>query len=157
MATSAVEKVNADKKIKIIESLAEGIPWANAGDSMVVSTPKEVNQIMAQIPKGKVVTITELRGFLAKRHGTDITCPISTGIFITLAAKAAQEMEAEGIKGITPFWRVLKKDGELNQKFPAFPDKQRALLEVEGFAVVQKRKRYFVEDYQDRLFNFEGV
>ena len=63
---------------------------------------------MKQVPKGRVVTINELRAALAKKHKADFACPITTGIFSWIAAHAAAEDEAEGKKRITPFWRTLK-------------------------------------------------
>jgi len=35
---------------------------------------------MKSIPKGKLITINEVRQMLAKRHGATIGCPITTGI-----------------------------------------------------------------------------
>ena len=73
---------------------------------------------MKQVPKGCVVTINDLRAALANKHKTDFTCPITTGIFSWIAAHAAAEDEAAGKKRITPYWRTLKMDGEVNPKYP---------------------------------------
>ena len=55
-------------------------------------------------------------------------------------------------------WRMLKADGYLNEKFPGGLDAHKALLEAEGFTVVQKGKRYYVPEYQDVLFcDFEDA
>ncbi|NVK21684.1 MAG: MGMT family protein [Kangiellaceae bacterium] len=152
MAKSAIEKLNAKKQVKIVNQLPAGVKWAPAGASMAVSTPAEVNQLMAQIPKEKLITITHIRDFLANKYETDITCPISTGIFINIAAAAAEEMRAGNIKTITPYWRTLKADGELNPKYPVYPDQQKTLLEAEGFTVIQKGKKYFVQDFLEHAF-----
>lgn len=152
---TAVEHLNADKQPKIVEKLPAGAKWAPEGASMVVSTPKEVNQLMKQVPKGKIISITTIREYLAKHYQTTIACPISTGIFINIAARAAEEMLADGKKHVTPYWRTLKADGQLNDKYPAFPDQQKTLLEAEGFAIYQKGKKYFVEDFEKKLFKLK--
>jgi hypothetical protein len=85
---------------------------------MVIPAPLEVDALMRQVPKGRVVTINELRAALAAKHNADFACPLTTGIFSWIAAHAAAEAEAEGEKQITPYWRTLKNGGELNPKYP---------------------------------------
>lgn len=36
---------------------------------------------------------------------------------------------------IFPWWRTIKKDGLLSEKYPGAPDIQRELLEEEGFTI----------------------
>ena len=38
------------------------------GKNMLIAPPLEYNEIMAQVPEGKLITITEIREFLAKKH-----------------------------------------------------------------------------------------
>jgi len=103
------------------------------------------------VPKGKVTTITEVRAHLAKKYKTTIACPVTTGIFMNISAHAAAEMLAQGRKRVTPYWRALKAGGELNDKFPGGAAAQRAKLEAEGFQVVARGKRLFVDQYQRHL------
>ena len=94
------------------------------------------------------------REFLAKKHGAEFTCPLTAGIFISLAAQASEEREDNKI----PFWRTLKKDGELNPKYPGGVEYQKEMLEYEGHSFITKGRkniRYFVEDYEDKLFELE--
>ena len=70
--------------------------------TFVIPAPLEVDALMKQVPKGRVVTINELRAVLARRHKVDFACPITTGIFSWIAAHAAAEAEAEGKKRVTP-------------------------------------------------------
>ena len=58
-----------------------------------------------------------------------------------------------GSKQITPFWRILKKNGELNERYPDGIDAQKAMLEAKGHKVILKEKKYFVEDYQKKIFS----
>jgi hypothetical protein len=118
---------------------------------MVIPAPIEVDALMKRVPRGKLVTINELRAALAKKHKTDIACPITTGIFAWIAAHAAEETAATGAKRITPYWRTLKVGGELNAKYPGGIANLRKLLESEGHTIMKKGKRYLVVDYEQVL------
>jgi hypothetical protein len=115
---------------------------------MVIPAPIEVDEIMRTVRKRALITIDGIRKLLAAKHDADFACPITTGIFAWIAAHAADEAEQEGKKRITPYWRTLKSDGELNPKYPGGIDNIRARLEAEGHAVVQRRKRFFVQDFE---------
>ena len=112
----------------------------------VIPAPLEVDAAMKKVRRGKLTTIDALRKALAKKHGTTITCPITTGIFAWIAAHAADEAEAEGARRITPYWRTLKSGGELNPKYPGGVKNLQVRLAAEGHKVVQRGKRYFVAD-----------
>src|SRR5262245_31493590 len=113
--------------------------------TLVIPAPVEVDAIMRRVPKGRIITINQIRGRLAKKHGATIACPITTGIFVMIAARAADEARAEGRKRITPYWRTLKGDGELNPKYPGGLNAQRRQLRLEGHTVVARGARMFVE------------
>ena len=119
--------------------------------TVVIPAPKEVDEIMKTVPKGKLITINEIRERLAKKHGATIGCPITTGIFAWIAAHAAEEEAAEGKKDITPYWRTLKSGGVLNEKYPGGINNLKRLLESERHTVVQNGKKYIVEDYEASL------
>ena len=84
--------------------------------TVVIPAPIEVDKIMKKVPKGKLITINQIRELLAKRHFATIGCPITTGIFAWVAANAAEEMAKEGKENLTPYGRTLKIGGEINQK-----------------------------------------
>jgi len=118
---------------------------------MVIPAPVEVDSLMKQVPKGRVVTINELRVALAARHQATFACPIATGIFSWIAAHAAEEAAAEGAKRITPYWRTLKTGGEINPKYPGGVAALKQKLSAEGHEIVRKRDRYFVSNFADAL------
>ncbi len=126
MAKSAIEKILEDKTIKITELPDTLNKWGPPSASMVISTPKEVDAIMATVPKGKLITTTEIRARLSTKHKTDITCPLTTGIFMNISAKATEEKRELGTpeSEVTPYWRCLKAGGELNPKYPGGIDHQ---------------------------------
>lgn len=119
--------------------------------TMVIPAPSEVDDVMRKVPKGKLLTINEIRGYLAKKHGATIGCPITTGIFAWIAAHAAEESAEHGAKRITPYWRTLKSGGELNPKYPGGIANLKHRLEAEGHEVVQKGKRYLVAEFEKSL------
>lgn len=118
---------------------------------MVIPAPIEVDEVMRTVPEGKLITINEIRTFLAKKHGATIGCPMTTGIFAWVAANAAEEKKQQGGKDITPYWRTLKTGGEINEKYPGGVEGQKRLLEKEGHTVVQKGKKSVVVDYEKSL------
>jgi hypothetical protein len=107
---------------------------------------------MRQVPKGRVVTINELRAALATKHKASFACPITTGIFSWIAAHAAAEAEAGGAKRVTPYWRTLKTGGEVNAKYPGGVDALAKRLRAEGHKLVSKGKRTLVADFEKKLF-----
>jgi len=120
--------------------------------TFVIPAPLEVDALMKRVPKGRLVTINELRAALAAKHGTDFACPITTGIFSWIAAHAAAEAEAGGAKRVTPYWRTLKVGGEVNPKYPGGIAELRKRLVSEGHVVLHKGKRFLVVDFERKLF-----
>lgn len=109
---------------------------------------------MKQIPIGKVITVGEIRGYFAKKSGADFTEPITAGIFVSIAAWASFQRKDDE----TPYWRTLKANGELNEKYPGGAMAQKEKLEAEGHTIIQKGRkniRYFVKDYENVLFELD--
>ncbi len=132
--------------------------WGFApGDTMVIPAPLEVDEIMKKVPRGKLITINQIREALAKKHNTVTACPITTGIFAKIAAWAQEERALSGEQNITPYWRTLKKGGVLNEKYPGGIEKQIELLEKEGHKITKKGKKYIVLNYDKFLVNIERL
>jgi len=121
--------------------------------SVVIPAPKEVDEIMKQVPKGKIITTSQIREIVARKHGATIGCPLTTGIFAWVAAHAAEEAAAEGKKDITPYWRTLKAGGELNEKYPGGVETQAAHLKEEGHIIEpgKGKKPPKVKDFEKAL------
>jgi len=60
---------------------------------------------------------------------------MTTGIFIRIVAEAAEEDLRDGREQITPYWRVIKPDGSLNEKFPGGVEAQASHLREEGHTI----------------------
>jgi alkylated DNA nucleotide flippase Atl1 len=151
----------ADKKgFPKIEKLEKRFPCYNAvhkmgadvGDEVVLVNPSEVVEIMKEVPKGKLMTIVEICREIAKRHNVKACCSLTTGIFIMTAANAVEEAAKQGRNLDIPYWRTLKADGFLNEKYPGGAEAHKEKLENEGFIVTKKGKKYAVQDYQNSLW-----
>jgi len=125
---------------------------AEAGDKVVLANAGEVVDVMAGVPKGRVVTIVEVCRRLAAKHKVKGCCSLTTGIFIMTAANAVAEAADAGKKMAIPYWRTLKSDGYLNEKFPGGQERHKKLLEKEGHKILQLGKKYQVADYEKRLW-----
>jgi hypothetical protein len=115
--------------------------------TIVVPAPIEVDAIMKSVPRGKVITINQIRKKIAKKHNVTTTCPITTGIFSWIAANAAAE-DAERSRKFTPYWRTLREGGVINEKYPGGIEKQAILLEKEGHQIVNKGSKWIVADWE---------
>ncbi|GCF94055.1 hypothetical protein NRIC_19460 [Enterococcus florum] len=121
------------------------------GAKMFFAPPIMYDQVMKKIPSGKLITVADIRTYLAKQNHADFTEPLTAGIFVSIAAWASEQRR----KDPTPYWRTLKTKGELNPKYPGGIDAQKAKLEAEGHTVIcrgRKNLRYYVDDYQKSLY-----
>ncbi len=59
---------------------------------------------------------------------------MTAGIFVNIVAWASYQRTVD----ITPYWWVLKSDGELNVKYPEAIELQKRLLEEEGHTIIKK-------------------
>lgn len=112
--------------------------------TMLIPAPSEVDEMMRLVRKGQIITIDLIRQRLAEKHQTDVTCPITTGIFARIGAHAADKAEQDGHRRITPCWRTLKSGYELNPKDPGGIDNLKARLATVGHNIVQRGKRFFL-------------
>lgn len=119
---------------------------------MLIPRPLDVDAAIRLVRKGRVVTQAQIRARLARDAGADVACPITTGIFIRICSEAAEEDFRNGRKRVTPYWRVVRDDGNLIEKFPGGPQAQARRLADEGIAVQPgKRGVLRVADLQRQL------
>lgn len=122
------------------------------GDKMYFAPPLAYDAVMKRVPKGKVITVGQMRDYFAKQNNADFTEPITAGVFVSIAAWASYQRNGEDE---TPYWRTLKAKGELNSKYPGGVEAQKAKLEAEGHTILSRGRtniRYFVADYEEALF-----
>ena len=120
----------ADKKTfpKVLK-LEKRFPFYNAvkkmgadeGDPVVLVNASEILPLMAEVSKGKLVTIREICLEIAAQHKVKGCCSLVTGILIMSIANAAEEAVQKKEKSAlarVPYWRTLKVGGFLNEKYP---------------------------------------
>ncbi|MFN0134170.1 MAG: hypothetical protein ACKVW3_16775 [Phycisphaerales bacterium] len=108
------------------------IATGRKGESLLIPRPLDVDAAMRGVRKGRVQTMGELRARLARDAGAESACPLCTGIFARMAAEAAEEDRHAGRKRITPYWRTVRDNGSMNEKFPGGRQAQAAMLRTEG-------------------------
>ena len=147
------EKLADDKGMPQVVEITGKMSTRWGTGTVVIPAPREVDEIMRSVPRGKLITINQIRERLAKRHGATIGCPITTGIFAGIAARAAEEDAAEGKKDVTPYWRTLKVGGVLSDKFPGGVEAHAAKLKAEGHTIEMGRngKPKKVRDFEKAL------
>ena len=133
---------------KMVKRLGKG--------TMLIPRPLDVDALMRKIKKGKLATQSLMREKLARDFGADVTCPITTGIFVRIAAEAAEEQWRAGKKRVTPYWRVVRDDGSLNPKLPGGAAAQAARLKYEGHRIEAASGKHppKVKNLQENLTQF---
>ena len=117
---------------------------------MLIPKPLDIDALINKIPRGNLATVAQIREQLAKDAHAHCSCPITTGIFLRIVAEAAEEDRGGGENEVTPYWRVIKADGSLNEKFPGGVEAQTTRLKEEGHAIEPNRGKK-----PPRVKNFE--
>jgi 6-O-methylguanine DNA methyltransferase, DNA binding domain len=150
-----LEKLENKKEYPKVLKLEKRFPCYNAvhkmgaeeGDDIILVNPDEVIEIMEKIPRGRLITIVEICKKIARNHKVQGCCSLTAGIFIMIAANATEEAIREGKDLNIPYWRTLKAEGYLNEKYPGGITDHQKLLEKEGFRIIHKGKKAYVENY----------
>lgn len=116
-------------QVKRIDKKFADIP---EGASMLIATPKIVDEYISMIPKGKTADIKTMRSDLAAEYHAEYTCPVTSGIFLRIVAEKAYEEYAQGKKKITPFWRMIDPKSPAAKKLTFGTDFIRSKRQEEG-------------------------
>lgn len=111
------EKINSDKPHEVKKN-EKGFADIPPGSSMLIATPKIIDEYVKQIPKGAQVSLQTMRKDLATQFNAEYTCPVTTGIFLRIVSEAAHEQYSKGkpLSKITPFWRVIDEKSTIGKK-----------------------------------------
>ncbi len=95
-----------------------------AGNTMLISSPGEIANYLARIPRGETRTMDRLRNELARKAGANAMCPVTTAIYLRVVAEVALADLAEGnpLDQVVPFWRVVMPDSKVAKKLSCGPD-----------------------------------
>jgi len=113
---SWVDKMEQDHSV--VKVLDKDFADMKAGSIMYISNPRTIDSYIRSIPKGKSVDLKTMRKDLAIEHNADVTCPVTTGIFLRIVAEAANEQLNQGkaLTKITPIWRIINPKMPLAKK-----------------------------------------
>ncbi len=168
-------KLEKDQPCRLVEPAAFMAKRLGPG-RLLIPRPIDVDAVIRRVRKGKLVTVAQIRGVLAREFNAQplaarraaaddqrssnsddfkagSACPLCTGIFVRIAAEAAEEDRSAGKKRIAPYWRVIRDDGSLQEKFPGGPAAQAKHLKAEGHRLEPGRgkKRPRVGDFEKCL------
>ena len=128
----------------IIADISEGREkFFGCSGKMLMPGPATVAAFVSTVPARKLVTMDVLQKALARQFEVQVTCPVA-------ARKALQAIAREPGSGV-PFWRVIKKSGELMAVFPGGREGHAALLREEGFAIETNGKALKVDRFAEYL------
>lgn len=117
MPKTWLEKYNSDRphQVKVIDKKFADMP---EGTKMFIATPKIVDAYVNHIPFGVEVDIKTMRKDLAAEYDAEMTCPVTTSIFLRIASEVALDKlnNGESLEKITPFWRVVNSKSPLAKK-----------------------------------------
>ncbi|HDH96203.1 MAG TPA: MGMT family protein [Proteobacteria bacterium] len=119
--------------------------------TLLIPSGWDIEEQVRKVPKGKLATVGWVRSQLAQRFGADTACPMVTGIMLRLVGELSEERMAAGKKRVAPYWRIVKDDGSLIDKFPGGVQRQASLLEAEGFSIDRTKRKWKVVDFQSAL------
>ena len=115
MKKSWIDKFNQPRE-KMIKVLDTNFSDMKVGEKMLIATPKIIDEYINQVPKSYTVDMKTMRKDLALTHQADVTCPVTTGIFLRVVSEASFEKIILGEKNPTPFWRVVDPKSNLAKK-----------------------------------------
>jgi hypothetical protein len=111
-----------------------------AGMQMLISSPAELADYIARIPKGETRTIARLRTDLARKAQADAMCPVTCSIFLKVVAEVAlTDLKAgKSMDHVVPFWRVIEPTSKLAAKLSCEPDGVAHLMKLDGYDVARQ-------------------
>ena len=119
--------------------------FGSAG-KMLIPCPATVAAQIRRIPEHQLMSKELLQATLAEQFQVQVTCPFAT--------KKALQAIAQDAHQSVPYWRVIKKNGELFSYFPGGFEGHANCLRQEGFTIDTTGKVPRIQHFQDCLVRF---
>lgn len=104
-------------KVKVLETTFADM---KIGQRMAIGTPDILRQLVATIPKGRVISLKELRQLLAQHLDAEVACPVTTSMYLRIAVEAAfASSKRRTLDQDFPFWRAIEAKSPLFKKLDA--------------------------------------
>jgi hypothetical protein len=110
---------------------------------MLIPCPATVAAQIRRIPDHQLMSKELLQKKLAEQFNVQVTCPFAT--------KKALQAIAQDANQSVPYWRMIKKNGELFSYFPGGVEGHANCLRQEGFTIDTTGKVPRVQHFKDRL------
>lgn len=113
-------RMNADPE-PVVRPMPKARIGLRKGDLCLLPSARLVDDFIRAIPRGKSVSLPDLRAKMARRYKADGTCPVYLGYRLRTVAEAAFEALERGValSRITPIWRVLDEKAPTLKKLSA--------------------------------------
>ncbi len=91
---------------------------------MLISSPADIAEYLAKIPRGERRTIARMRSDMARRASADAMCPVTTAIYLRIVAEVALADLGAGkdLAEVPPFWRLVGAGDKLAKKLSCGTD-----------------------------------
>ncbi len=110
---------------------------------MLLPGPATVAALIEKTPAGRLITTNLLCQKLARQFNVRGTCPVTT--------QKALEALAHDPGANVAYWRVVKANGGLMNRFPGGAESQAERLQKEGFTLDRKGKTPKVTNFRESL------
>jgi alkylated DNA nucleotide flippase Atl1 len=127
----------------IVDIPKERMSFFGGAGKMLLPGPTTVAALIEKMPEGKLITTTLICQKLAQQFHVRGTCPVTT-------QKALQAI-AHDPDARVAYWRVVKANGGLINRFPGGAEGQAERLRKEGFALDRKGKTPKVTNFRESL------
>ncbi len=131
----------------LVDISPEREKYFGCSGKMLMPGPKSVEAVLNQIPPDRLVTMQLLGKELAAKHGAQVTCPV--------AQRNALKIIANDAENQIPYWRVVKKNGELIPYFPGGIEGHAGRLSAENHKIDSSGKAGRVSNFRERIYNFD--
>ena len=113
---------------------------------MLLPCPATVAAQIRRIPDHQLMSKELLQAQLAEQFQVRVTCPFTT--------KKALQAIAQDASQPAPYWRVIKKNGELLPYFPGGIEGHANCLRQEGFTIDTTGKVPRIQHFKEHLVRF---
>lgn len=117
MAMNACENFHKQRHPKKVV-LEKDFAGVKAGQTLYIGTPQIVAEYIERLEAGESVSIRKLRNQIAREHGCNAMCPVSTAIFLRIVAEYAidQIKDGKALSDVVPFWRAIAPSDKVASK-----------------------------------------
>ena len=122
------------------------LPDRRYGGKRLVPTPELVGCVLAQVPRGEVITLAELVARLKQKYGGDRIGPQALDASLRDLERDAAACMREEHEPRVPMWRLVQNDGSVDPRSELKPLFSAARLREEGHCVAWDDDRWKVLD-----------